>query len=113
MAAEFTTEEKIEVLEHFIVQWRPGRSSGIEGERETFLILKAIAADLRAQRQDRKGQVLTELSKLVQLADLHRDPETKNYTPGRLQRVAHFVMGSWPVLRQALEQFEQQEKADG
>jgi len=108
---DFTTEEKLEVIEHFIVQWRPGRSSGIEGERDTFLILKSIAADLRAQQPARKGEVLTELSKLVDIANIHRDPATKNYTPGRLQRVAHFVMGSWPVIRKALEQFKQTEGA--
>lgn len=111
MGAEFTPAEKREVIEHFIVQWRLGRASGIEGERDTYLILKAIAADYRAQEPARKERVLIELSKLVDLADIHRDPATKNYTPGRLQRVAHFVMGSWPVIRKALEQFKQTEGA--
>jgi len=105
MAGEFTKQEKIEVVEHFITQWRPARSSSIEGERDTYLILKAIAADLRADAPGRASDTALKIEKEIANAERRKTPS--GYEPGSLRAVAELVIGRWKTIRAALEHFEQ------
>lgn len=111
MAAEFTDAEKLEVVEHFLDQWRPARSSDISGERDTFLTLKAIAADIRARKPDAPGRARDRLRRAISDA---KDMKTDDgYRARDLRTIAETVISEWPVIQRCLEHFEQQEKTDG
>lgn len=101
----FTEAEKLEVVEHFIQQWRPARSGGDSGGRDVYLILKSIASDYRGRAPGRAGAIGTEIERLVDSAKLYK-ADDGNYTDGRLRRIALFVIGAWPTIRQALDKFE-------
>lgn len=105
MAAEFTREEKLEVIESFVTQWRPARSSGDAGERDVYLILKAIADDIRAGAPDAPGRALSELQNAIEAANATKSTRD-GYEMGKLRRIAELLIGLWPVVRRALEQFE-------
>lgn len=108
---EFTEQEKLEVIEHFITQWRPARSSTIEGERDTYLILKAIASDLRSRKPTAPSRARDRLGRAITAAkDLKTDT---GYRARDMRLIAETAISEWPVIKAALEQFEQREKTDG
>lgn len=111
MAGEFTDAEKLEVIEHFIQQWRPARSSDISGERETYLILKAIASDLRARKPAAPGRARDRLARAI--TDAKDLKVETGYRLKDMRRIAETVISEWPVIRAALEQLEQEIKANG
>jgi|SRR5579863_821963 len=106
----FTDREKLEVVEHFIEQWRPARSSSICGERETYLILKSIADDLRARDRKRATEIVRALQKAIDGA--HAKKTRLGWEIGTLRHIAEFVIGKWPVIRTALNNFERGESDD-
>lgn len=111
MAPEFTDDEKLEVVDFFCAQWRPARTSTIEGERTTLQILKAIAKDIRARKPAAPSRALDRLARALSDAkDLKLDT---GYRDRDLRQIAETVISEWPVIKSALEQFEQQGKTNG
>jgi hypothetical protein len=109
MAAEFTLDEKLEVIETFITQWRCARN-GATGERDVFLILKAIASDIRARKPAAPGRARDRLSRAI--SDAKDLKVETGYRVKDLRKIAEIVIGEWPVIRTALEQLEQQQGSE-
>lgn len=113
MAGKFTEKEKLEVIEFMITQWRPARSSSIAGERDTYLILKEIARDIRA----RMPGVPSKSRETIQRA-IDRAVASKTGVPGagyqgrKMFALAQVVIGEWATIRQALDQFKEEVKSD-
>lgn len=106
MVAEFTDTEKLEVIEDFCNQWRCARNS-TSGDRDVYLILKAIASDIRARRPQAPSRARDRLSRAISTAkDLKVDT---GYRVRDLRAIAEIAIGEWPVIRRALEQLEQRE----
>lgn len=93
-------------------EWRDGPPDALE--HQTYVALKAVAADLNARKP---AKITTTLSELERLLDNARaQPERISLgdgTTARNQRniathaaVGQFVVGRWPVIRQALQAFE-------
>lgn len=104
MTKTFTDREKLELVEFLITQWRPARSSTIEGERDTYLILKAIADDIRARKPGRAIEVVERIERAINNARASRD--RSGYQPGNLREIAELAIGSWGTIRLALERLE-------
>jgi hypothetical protein len=102
MAANFSDEHKIEVIEHFIEQWRPARNS-TAGDRDVYLILKEIAADIRGRGPNVPGRARDRLQRAINEANFSK---TSGYATPPLRRIAETVISEWPTIRQALNEFE-------
>jgi hypothetical protein len=104
MAADFTDAEKLETVEFFIEQFRIAKTDR-SGDHEIFLILKAIAADIRGRAPNAPGRARERLERALEHA-----AKTKTggvgYEFNALRRIAETVISEWPTIRQALEQFE-------
>lgn len=103
---DFTDREKLEVIEHFIEQWRPAQN--IRGERDVFLILKEIADEIRAREPQRAIETIVKLERAIGNAKKNRK-RVLGYEPGNLREIAELVIGRWSTVRQALEKFGQEE----
>lgn len=102
----FTDREKLEVVEHFIEQWRPARSSSICGERDTYLILKSIADDLRARDRKRATETVRLMQKAIDNAYARKTG--LGFEIGSLRSIAEVVIGKWSTIRTSLEHFEKE-----
>lgn len=106
MAGSFTDKEKLEVIEFMIEQWRPARSSDIAGERDTYLILKDIAREIRGRMPGVPSRSRQTLERAIE-----RAAATKTGLPGAgyqgrtMFALAQVVIGEWPTIRQALDKF--------
>jgi hypothetical protein len=108
---EFTEQEKLEVIEALVEQWRPARSSSILGERETYLILKAIAKDIRGRLPGSPSRARDRLIRAIELAKANKT--SSGYSIPDLRRIAEISIGEAAAITQALEHFEQREEANG
>jgi hypothetical protein len=94
----FSLEQKLEVVERLIITTR-----NRHGADQTYEILKAIGADLRASLDLPKSNTLGELDRA-----LYRVKTSKTalgYDEGKMVAVANVVIHKWPHIRMALEQF--------
>lgn len=96
----YTDREKLETVEYLIELWRPGRSSSIESERATYLILKSIADEIRARDPLLSDDTLNKLERAIGNARKNRVQQT--YSSGNLREIAELVIGKWAVIREAL-----------
>lgn len=97
-------KEKLQVIEHFIEQWRIARN-GDPGERAVYHTLKAIAEDIRARDRKRATDLITRMDRAMKNAERWKTKPT-GYQPGNLREIAELTIGAWPTIRQALEDFE-------
>lgn len=104
----FTDAEKLEVIEFFCTQWRPARSSTIEGERTTLLILKEIAKEIRARDPAAPGRAQDRLQRAIDDAKADRRESGSGYAVPKLRKIAEIAIGEWPTIRQALETYEKE-----
>lgn len=104
----FTDAEKLEVIEFMITQWRPARSSSIEGERATYLILKEIAADIRGRDPQAPSRARERLQRAIDDAKADRRESGSGYAVPKLRKIAEVTIGEWPTIRQALEVYDKE-----
>ena len=104
MAAKlFSLDDKIGAMHLELVDARrKDRPPGSPAQRH-YEILKAIAADLRARQEITCSQTLGELGRMLER--IKSAPEVNGYDHGRLVNMAHFIIGRWPLIQQALENF--------
>jgi hypothetical protein len=96
----FTLEEKLEEIEQLIVE---SRRPGSRYHHDRFLILKAIAADLRATLDKPRSLSLGELERCIR--KVKESHSALGYEAGRLVETANTLIHHWPFVRQALEHF--------
>lgn len=84
---------------------RADRPPGSAAQRH-YDALKAVCADLRGRQDTIRSQTLGELGRLLQkMKDEPRIMEGRHYDHNRMIAVANLVVGRWPTISQALEQF--------
>lgn len=109
----FSIEDKLEVIEFFLTQWRPARSSDISGERDTYLILKEVARDIRARMPGVPSRSRDTLQRAIDRATAAKTGVPGTGYEGRTMfALAQVVIGEWAVIRQALDQFKEEAKSD-
>jgi len=102
----YTIEEKLSVVEFLIEQLRDSRHELGAPNRGRYLILKSVAADLRARIPGEPLAACFELDEAIRAADASKTVPL-GYEIGKLRRIAEILIGRWPVVRQALEKFEE------
>lgn len=100
----FTIDDKIAALEIEIKEARQGRRDPGSALHRHYKILQAIASDLRARQQLPRSQALGALSREIELMKSTAGP-TGHYQDVRAIALANVVIGKWPIISQALEQF--------
>lgn len=95
----YSPDEKREVIEHLIEERRWARNSDEPAQCAIYNVLRSIAADYRARDARKIGEVLKQIEKALDHAYFNKKPT--NY-----EHVTHLVSGAWPMIRQALEEFE-------
>jgi hypothetical protein len=98
---EITIEDKIAHVEQIIESVRWARSEPEEPAHRTYVVMKAVASDLRGQLSRAPGTALMALEFQVHAAarvksDIGHIPLTSH------QAVSECVISWWPVIRRAL-----------
>lgn len=107
MKEEITVEEKIAVIETLIESVRWARPHETAPEHRTWRVLRAIAADIRAERPEAPSAALDQLSFQVDVA--RRTKARIGYVEmGQHQAVSECLMAFWTVVRKALERADKQ-----
>lgn len=97
-----SNEEKLQVIENFVEQWRGSRANSDPSEQHVYQTLKAIADDLRAPVKT--SDTVHRMDRAIRNA---QDRKTSTgYATGNLREIAELTIGRWPTIRQALEKFE-------
>lgn len=97
--------EKLAAVERLIEEFRWARNDPLNAEHATFITLKAIAADLRAQEPEAKSTALRELERRIEAVN---NAKAHGYIGGAMIGVGEELIGRWPVVRLALERFEKE-----
>jgi len=97
-------DEKREAMEWLIEEKRAMRN-GTAAERELMSIWRSIAADYRARDRMKVVEVVKRFERALERADIRKKP-IYGYEAGNLREIAELTIGSWPAIRQALEDFE-------
>jgi hypothetical protein len=99
----FRLEEKLGEVEKMIVEARQSRGKPGSAGYRRYMVLKAIAADLRARLDLPRSLSLGELERCV---DRIKQSRTGiGYENGALVAAANTLINRWPFVRQALEHF--------
>jgi hypothetical protein len=110
MVGNYTDAEKLEVIELLIEERRAARNSAFESRfREQWMILKAIAADIRGRQPSSVSRARDLLREAIDGAERSKLRDL-GYENGKLRQIAELTIGLWPTLQQALEQFKQEQK---
>lgn len=104
--SKFTEQEKLEVIEYFIEQWRVARSSA-GGDRAIYLILKAIGSDIRARLPVAPSRARDRIERVIMNAKDRKGPS--GYVVSDLRKIAETTISEWPVIRAALEKLEKEQ----
>ena len=97
--------EKREAIEWMIEQHRQWRE-GTSGQQRMLSIMKSIAVDYRARERQKVVETAQRIERAIEYADKRKKPPVYSYEIGNLREIAELTIGSWPVIRQALEEFE-------
>lgn len=100
----FTIDEKIEAVEAEIERARQFRKEQGTEMRRHYDVLKAVARDLKARQVYPRSNTLGSLQRQVANA-VKGKVQNGGYREGHLVEIGHTVMGRWPTISQALEQF--------
>ena len=100
----FTIEQKIEALNMEIAEIKGARREPGSPLHQQYRILQAIAADMRARQELPRNDVLTSLGRALEVMKSDREPGG-HYDRERAMAVANVVVGTWPIISQALENF--------
>lgn len=96
------TQDKIEAVEALIEAFR--HTSRTEEDERRIVVFKAIAADLRARLSTAPSVALHEIER--RMTAVRRHPVGSGSARVNAQvGVAEELVGRWPVVKQALEQF--------
>lgn len=102
-----TPAEKLAIVEALIEAHRWARSDPAVPEHRTWEALKAIAADLRADEPRVASKALETLDYRIDRARQQK-ARLGYYEIGHLQGIAEELIGRWPVVRKALERYQQE-----
>lgn len=102
MANQFTDAEKLDFVERLIVHWRKEARAQLRADGgKDWLILKSIAADLRAKSPDVKNRALFALG--IQIENARAAKARLGYIEvGHMQAMAEALMAHWPAVKKAL-----------
>jgi hypothetical protein len=104
-----TAADKLVSIEALIEHYRFARRYPDEPEFQTYVALKAVAADLRA-RLDRKPDVARRtLGGKIAAAVRKSDGDSDAFARALLE-LGRDLIGFWPVVEQALEWFDQENR---
>lgn len=108
-----TTTDKLEVLERLITdyRWARGMDPHTRGAAFAYVTLKAIAADVRARMDSAPTVADVELQRRVDAVVASKT--AVGYDGGRLAALATEVLNRWPVVKQALELLERDNRLRG
>lgn len=99
-----TIDEKIEMLEGIIKQYRWARNEEpMSAPRQILDALRSIVADLRARKATAPNAAEQQIER--RLRGIHNAQERGDNPDGAKISMANEVMGRWPVIKQALERF--------
>lgn len=99
----FDLEDKLSEVEKLIISARKSRGEvGSAGYRR-YMVLKAIADDIRARMDRPRSLSLGELERCIQKVKDSQNPS--GYQSGPLMNTANTLINHWPFVRQALEHF--------
>ena len=98
-------EEKLALIEQFISEFRGARKRG-SSPRETkdYETLKALAEDIRSRLASPRSNALDDLER--KLATIQKSKTALGYNQGQLLNLAYTVVGKWPIIKAALENFK-------
>jgi hypothetical protein len=105
----FTTEEKLAEVEQLVENFRWSRRYPEDPEYQTYLVLKAIAEDLRAPLPATQNKALEVVGFVVNAA-MRSKAQLGYLEVGHQQAIADRVMKYWGTIRSALEQCGGKEK---
>ena len=100
--ALFTTAEKLSQIEQIIKMLR--RMSATENDNHQLYVIKSVAADLRGRLDNAPSIALIEIERRIGAVFRRRIEAEDDH--GALVGVGQELVGRWPTVRQALEQFE-------
>ena len=98
----YSTAEKLSTVESLIESFR--RTSTTPADYDRFWILKSLAADLRGRIGGTPHIAMVELERRITSA--MKSKTNLGYENGAMVGVGEELMGRWPTVKQALEQFE-------
>ena len=103
----YSNDEKRETVEFIIEERRWARNSDELAQCAIYDRLRSIASDYRARDRLKINDTIKKLERALEYAEAKkRKHQLLGYDAGNLQEIGKLVIGSWPVLRQALEEFE-------
>lgn len=100
----YTRAEKLEVVEHLIESHRWARYDDGVPEHGTWLILKSIASDIRANMSGAPNRTLQALAFQVNVA-LKAKSRIGYLELDHMQAVTECVIAHWAILQRSLEKF--------
>lgn len=104
----FTVAEKLAEIEELIELYRFARRFPDDPEYQTYLILKAVAEDLRARTNGAAGDARRELGRRIAAAVRTSDGMPNSTFANAVLGVGQELIGRWPVVEQALERYEEE-----
>lgn len=100
-----TEDEKLGAVERLVEKWRPHRSQPNSDEGIEYLALKAVAADLRARRDEKIQDGTRKLQEAIDRVEASRVQPGYDYGIGQLRALAELTIGLWPLIRQSLQAY--------
>ena len=101
-------QEMLFEVERLIEDFRWARNQTDAIEHRTYLVLKALADDIRGRQPLTVGSTAHRLQERIDNAA--QSKSALGYGTGHLIGIGQEVIGCWSTLRQALEKFEQGRK---
>ena len=97
----FTTSEKLGQIERIIQMLR--RMAATENDEYQIDVIKSVAADLRGRLDSAPSIAVLELQRRIGAVYRRRAEDGDDYDA--MKGVGEELIGRWPTVRQALEQF--------
>lgn len=101
-----TPNEKLAAVERCIEDFRWTRDHQDLIEYQTYLAMCELAAEIRKGTQAAAGTARAELGRRIE--DATRSKTMLGYSINALRGIAEELIGRWPTVRAALEQFEKE-----
>lgn len=103
----FSIEEKLAAVCEEIDRARVARRDPGSTAHHHYLVLKSVAADLRARIDPTRCEALGEFERAI--TRMIRSKTALGYGIGQKMAVADVLINRWPLVSQALEQFGRDE----
>lgn len=100
LTEEITIDDKIKTVEAIIEEVRWARSDPDDPGNRIYHVMKAVAADLRAQRSGAPSAALKAIT--LRVDALMRQKAFGSVPPGNHQSLSECVISFWPEIRYAM-----------